>query len=383
MSIKNLRLFQNWAKRQLYSTYLHEGDNLVEIGCGSGGDLSKIQARKPKSVLNIDCDIDAIKEGYRRMIERSDSKEDTQIKDNGESDGDKKMKKYRWYIGDLSDTKTYENLILQKILYTRRSINVFSSQLSIMYFWKNKETFINLLDWISTFLINGGYFFGTFADAEQIIKLCNGGSDCISMIAGPNIINETKTSVINNENKASVINDETKTSVVNETKTNIINDENKTNVINEVKANIINDENKASVINKTYTSSICKISIELPSVTPSSSNSTSTHTSSSSITPSILPLDLKSESKPLTPDGNFFGHKCRFSLVNSSIENSTVEYLVYWPLFIEYAKQFGLRLVHSNLFEEEYKKYNNPNLSREEMKVSFLYRSFVFQKVAL
>lgn len=57
------------------------------------------------------------------------------------------------------------------------------------------------------------------------------------------------------------------------------------------------------------------------------------------------------------------------------------KYLVYFPLLVKHAEEIGFKLIKSEMFEDLYKKYPNSNLDPKEMKFSFIYRSFVFQKI--
>ena len=268
-SIENFRLYHNWIKKQLYMLYLHRNDNLIEIGCGQGGDLWKILPRYPASVLNLDINQASLELGQKRLRENKSVENQKHI--------------VKWCKADLTDPKTFSLLIEQKILYLPKTVQAFSSQFSQTYFWKSQSILEMLLKWISTFLQDGGYFFGTMPDGVKTAELCH-------------------------------------------------------------KEGTFSPENRQLV----YKSSICEIKIDPQQV------------------------DLKTAG---------FGHTCEFSLINSVMKETTIEYLIYWPVFVLFAEKHGLKLVYTEMFEDSYKMYHNSNLSIDEMKISFLNRSFVFQKI--
>lgn len=61
----SLRRNNNNVKRMLYS-YVKAGDDVLEIAGGRGGDLFKLNKRRPHSVLFTDIDVDGIEEAQRR-----------------------------------------------------------------------------------------------------------------------------------------------------------------------------------------------------------------------------------------------------------------------------------------------------------------------------
>jgi hypothetical protein len=70
-------------------------------------------------------------------------------------------------------------------------------------------------------------------------------------------------------------------------------------------------------------------------------------------------------------------------MANSIVEVPTPEYLIHWPSFVAYASLYNLVLVDTSLFDAAYKKYHRSNLSRVELEVAFINRTFVFQKQVL
>lgn len=54
--------------------------------------------------------------------------------------------------------------------------------------------------------------------------------------------------------------------------------------------------------------------------------------------------------------------------------------LIYWSLLVPCAESMGFKLISTEMFDSLYKRYNDSNLTRDEMKYSFVNRSFVFQK---
>lgn len=64
----NLRMFHNWIKMCLIATYLPLGGTVCDIGCGRGGDLLKVKARRPTQYVGFDIARFALQEATRRAI---------------------------------------------------------------------------------------------------------------------------------------------------------------------------------------------------------------------------------------------------------------------------------------------------------------------------
>lgn len=161
VSTATVRAFHNWVKRQLYATYLHPRGFLVEVGCGRGGDLLKAFRQSPGRWLNIDIDQSSIDKGKTRALEQAGAT------------GHELYQKITWVCGDLTDAKTLEKLILDGHLTCPGSVNVFSSQFSLTYFWRTRAIFDQTLDWIATFLKPGGHFIGNVPDGQRMESLCH------------------------------------------------------------------------------------------------------------------------------------------------------------------------------------------------------------------
>lgn len=153
---KCLRTFHNWVKQQLYTAYLHSGDALIEIGCGRGGDLFKIQHQHPAWVLNIDISAEHVEEAKRRVL--------------GAASGI--TYRIEWHVGDLRDPQTFADLIRTGKIKAPASVDVISSQFSLSYFWETPRVLRNLLHWIHTLLRPGGYFIGTMPDGARMEAWC-------------------------------------------------------------------------------------------------------------------------------------------------------------------------------------------------------------------
>ncbi len=148
-TIDNEQAFYRWAKNRLYANYLHLGEMFVDLGSGCI-DTFDIIKYLPKKLLNIDKDKDIVEQGFRETKEKQKSG-------------------IHWHLADLTQPKTFTNLIDQRRLFLPCSIHVFLSNFSLNHLAVSEQAVSNLLEWISTFLVSGGYFVGIFEDAERII----------------------------------------------------------------------------------------------------------------------------------------------------------------------------------------------------------------------
>jgi hypothetical protein len=94
---------------------------------------------------------------------------------------------------------------------------------------------------------------------------------------------------------------------------------------------------------------------------------------------SIASIEL-SPSTPTSSSPIAFGQGYNLTLGKHAHAHAHKAYLVYWSLFLECAEKIGLKLISTEMFENVYKRYPNSNMTREEMQISFINRSFVFQK---
>lgn len=153
--IDNLRKFHNWIKLQLISDakYRTNGENLLDVAVGRGGDIFKWVKNDFKYVTGIDNDSKSIREKkhFDGAIQRYNL-----IKT--------QMKVPRCYFWVISAT---DPDVLNKLNTKDRNCvyDVVSCQFSFHYFVKDIDITLNM---ISKKLKNGGIFIGTASDGDLI-----------------------------------------------------------------------------------------------------------------------------------------------------------------------------------------------------------------------
>jgi SAM-dependent methyltransferase len=136
-----LRIFHNDIKRHLLKSFCKPGENLLDLGCGRGGDLQKWNAVGLGSVLAVDLSPEEIQEAQTR---RSNVQGETRVE---------------FRVLDLAASA-------QKLSDT--PYDIVSCMFAIQYFFCDSSTLDAFFQTVSDNLKEGGYFIGTCPDGDGI-----------------------------------------------------------------------------------------------------------------------------------------------------------------------------------------------------------------------
>jgi mRNA (guanine-N7-)-methyltransferase len=171
-SIISLRKFHNWIKRELLtqtSDALMEDNNfgrehikLLDLAVGKGGDMQKWYDNKIMHVVGFDIDEDSIREAKNRY---------NQLISGLKKRGIYNLPVYEFYVMDLSQKENLEKIA--HILKDKK-FNIVSCQFAIHYFFRDKESLINLMTIVNTYSVKGAYWIGTTVNGDMLIELLKG-----------------------------------------------------------------------------------------------------------------------------------------------------------------------------------------------------------------
>ncbi|KAK1351122.1 mRNA cap guanine-N7 methyltransferase [Hamiltosporidium tvaerminnensis] len=140
--IINIITTNNFIKTILLNKYIKERMDVLDMGCGKGGDLQKYKYLRIKNYLGCDISEESIKEAEKRYLN---------IKD-----------KYKAEFM-LLDVYCQE-------INLNRSFDIISSQFSLHYGFRNSVTIDNLVKNISLHLRENGYFIATIPDKVTLLN---------------------------------------------------------------------------------------------------------------------------------------------------------------------------------------------------------------------
>ncbi|KAJ7949512.1 mRNA cap guanine-N7 methyltransferase [Quillaja saponaria] len=152
--IIHLKKLNNWIKSVLIQLYTRQGDAVLDLACGKGGDLIKWDKAKVGYYVGID-----IAEG---------SIEDCRTRYNGDAAHHMHRKKFT-FPARLMSGDCYE-VTLDRVLAEDAPFDVCSCQFALHYSWSTKARARRALANVSALLRPGGTFIGTMPDANVIIK---------------------------------------------------------------------------------------------------------------------------------------------------------------------------------------------------------------------
>ncbi|KAL1311929.1 hypothetical protein HN51_038601 [Arachis hypogaea] len=152
--IIHLKKLNNWIKSVLVQLYAHQGDAVLDLACGKGGDLIKWDKAKIGYYVGIDIAEGSIKDCRTRY--------------NGDADHHQRRKKFsfpaRLICGDCYEVQ------LDKVLVDDAPFDICSCQFALHYSWSTEARARQALANVSALLRPGGIFIGTMPDANVIIK---------------------------------------------------------------------------------------------------------------------------------------------------------------------------------------------------------------------
>jgi hypothetical protein len=183
--IINLRKFHSWVKSILIENYCRDKVNVLDIGCGRGGDIYKWAKAKVENYIGVDSDYNGLFGGYdsatsryRNIYKKQAPQFDNTNMHFGLLDArcaitvDKQLD----IFGSTLQEKN-RNLI-ERIAETR--FDIISYQFSIHYLFENKTSVNNLINLHKNNLKIGGYTICTLIDPTKLLELFNNNEDTFS-----------------------------------------------------------------------------------------------------------------------------------------------------------------------------------------------------------
>ncbi|CAI9088630.1 OLC1v1023018C1 [Oldenlandia corymbosa var. corymbosa] len=152
--IIHLKKLNNWIKSVLIQLYAKQGDVVLDLACGKGGDLIKW---------------DKARVGYYVGIDIADgSIEDCRVRYNGDADQHRRRKSLS-FPARLICADCFE-VDLDNVLADDAPFDVCSCQFAMHYSWSTEARARRALANVSALLRPGGIFIGTMPDANVIVK---------------------------------------------------------------------------------------------------------------------------------------------------------------------------------------------------------------------
>jgi len=181
---KIMRSFQNWVKSILIYTYcqpfkeFQDGKerkaNILDFGCGRGGDIQKFYHARVGDYVGIDPDYEGLFAATDSAVSRYNYLK-SKFPDYGkmtyiQADGSIPFK------SDIQ-AKKFSNMSqdnknnIDKYLSGKNKYDIITSMFAIHYLFENQETTQNLIDNVKNNLKIGGYVVFTLFDANEVLKL--------------------------------------------------------------------------------------------------------------------------------------------------------------------------------------------------------------------
>eukprot|EP01064_Diplonema_japonicum_P020793 TRINITY_DN30365_c0_g1_i1.p1 TRINITY_DN30365_c0_g1~~TRINITY_DN30365_c0_g1_i1.p1 ORF type:complete len:1067 (+),score=262.81 TRINITY_DN30365_c0_g1_i1:42-3242(+) len=175
----SLRGFNNWVKTVSITEYVSAGapdhvispDNMDKIGarhlvaldlcCGRGGDLHKWTSQKPKLYIGADSCLPAVGVAAKRYSDLFDASVNNKSRSGMPA---------RFLVTDCF-SKEGCNRIHDALRKKRETaFNCISCQFSLHYSFRSEELAATMMQNISSLLEEGGIFFGTIVDSEELLR---------------------------------------------------------------------------------------------------------------------------------------------------------------------------------------------------------------------
>jgi len=184
---KIMRSYHNWVKSILIYTYcnafkenkdgkIHK-TNVLDIGCGRGGDIQKFYHARVGEYVGIDVDYEGLFASTESSVSRYNYLK-SKFPDYGkmtyiQADGSLPLKSDIQSKRLNNMTQDNKNNI-DKFFDSKRKYDVITSMFAIHYLFSSQESVGNLIDNINLYLKSNGFIVVTLFDANEVFKLLNG-----------------------------------------------------------------------------------------------------------------------------------------------------------------------------------------------------------------
>lgn len=185
---KSMADFHSYIKKTLIKNYSKNGDNLLDLSCGKGGDLNHWLDSKLNSVVGIDVNrdnLENIDNGLCNRVLNSqiDNKspllrsilviwgDSSRLLKTGEAAKDDLNKHYLDILfGNISKELVTNSKLKKMYGIAERKFDVVSCQFSMHYFFQSLVKLDVFLENVSSTLKKGGHFIGTCLDGSRVFE---------------------------------------------------------------------------------------------------------------------------------------------------------------------------------------------------------------------
>ncbi|KAI5186366.1 mRNA (guanine-N7-)-methyltransferase [Nematocida homosporus] len=362
--IISVREINNFIKCKLIQKYANKNNIIFDLGCGKGGDLSKIKFLPMKHYYGCDIADKSIEEA----IERS--------------------KSHKFKADFLVADFTRQNIRLES------KANLVMAQFSFHYAFQNETTLDKAIKNVSTNLAPNGIFLATIPNPNTIHRRLARNNP--SLIIPPPNSTTTTSSTTTNDNDNVDLNNLISTTNNNDNNINNINSTN--NLISTTTNTISNINNLNSTISTTSNND--------NNISTTSNNDNNTISTTNNTISTTTTTNNNNNSIPLHPFGNslyrveaspsFLTHQeynraytfyleeaiegCQEYLVNLQILNSKLAKLGIFPIL---SKDF-LDILNEEIRNDQntYKRMVKHTPSKEEMQIIELYQAIAYRKIS-
>ena len=147
--IYRLRCLNNWVKSAALQRRVREGDRVMDLACGKGGDLKKYARAKIASYVGVDIALESVRRDAVKRYNAEHAREFPATFVAGDA-----------FVVDLA-----------KVLpESARALDVISCQFAIHYSFSTEQRARTALRNVCKMLRPGGFFIGTTVDANVLVK---------------------------------------------------------------------------------------------------------------------------------------------------------------------------------------------------------------------
>ena len=154
--IKPMLNFHNWVKDQMYRDTVKQGDTVLELAGGRGGDMFKLEKRGVKEIFVVDVDSVAIQEANKRWANVRHDPSGPRLRT------------------EVANLEKYHEPFTTK---DGEAFDVVACQMAIHYFFKEELVFENFYSIVLNSLKSGGHFMFTVFNGDRVRKLVEGAGE--------------------------------------------------------------------------------------------------------------------------------------------------------------------------------------------------------------